>query len=156
MNVGSEAINYNLDLKTQIYLLTFFTISFPGSNNAPFNSTQFLMNDRGSESIRYLDDKLDVKRGTASAPEDNTEDERTATRAAFATRQVSRARESSFSLDSDEDYYYSSPEDEEEFVNKEFIKDYNSVRTDRLVDMTKYVSLWISGFLGVSTLEVHT
>jgi hypothetical protein len=29
-----------------------------GSNNAPFNSTQFLMNDRGSESIRYLDDKL--------------------------------------------------------------------------------------------------
>jgi protein HEXIM1/2 len=50
---------------------------------------------------------------------------------------VSRARESSFSLDSDEDYYYSSPEDEEEFVNKEFIKDYNMVRTDRLVDMTK-------------------
>ncbi len=114
------------------------------------------MNDRGSESIRYLDDKLDVKRGTASAPEDNTEDERTATRAAFATRQVSRARESSFSLDSDEDYYYSSPEDEEEFVNKEFIKDYNSVRTDRLVDMTKYVSLWISWFLSFSTLEVHT
>ena len=73
--------------------------------------------------------------------EDNTEDERVASRAAFATRQVSRARESSFSLDSDEDYYYSSPEDEEEFVNKEFIKDYNMVRTDRLVDMSKYVVL---------------
>ena len=39
-----------------------------GSNHAPFNSTQFLMNDRGSESIRYLDDKLDVKKGSASAP----------------------------------------------------------------------------------------
>jgi hypothetical protein len=78
-----------------------------------------------------------VKRGTASAPEDTAEEERVSSRAAFATRQVSRARESSFSLDSDEDYYYSSPEDEEEFVNKEFIKDYNMVRTDRLVDMTK-------------------
>ncbi len=138
--------------------------SFTGSNNAPFNSTQFLMNDRGSESIRYLDDKLDVKRGTASAPEDNTEDERTATRAAFATRQVSRARESSFSLDSDEDYYYSSPEDEEEFVNKEFIKDYNSVRTDRLVDMTKYVffsnrdfgSIWHLGTCLTYTVNVFS
>jgi len=45
--------------------------------------------------------------------------------------------ESSFSIDSDENYYYSSPEDEEEFMNKEFIKDYDSVRNDRLIDMSK-------------------
>ena len=111
-----------------------------GSNNAPFNSTQFLMNDRASESIRYLDDKLDVKRGSASAPEDNEDYDEVqdiTARPSFATRQASRARESSFSLESDEDYYYSSPEDEEEFVNREFIKDYNMVRTDRLVDMSK-------------------
>jgi hypothetical protein len=98
------------------------------------------MNDRGSESIRYLDDKLNVKRGSASAPEDTDtydDDQDVSARPNFANRQASRARESSFSLESDEDYYYSSPEDEEEFVNREFIKDYNMVRTDRLVDMSK-------------------
>ena len=109
-----------------------------GSNNAPFNSTQFLMNDRASESIRYLDDKLDVKRGSAPVDNEDFDDVQGVTaRPSFATRQASRARESSFSLESDEDYYYSSPEDEEEFVNREFIKDYNMVRTDRLVDMSK-------------------
>merc|ERR1712129_666295 len=45
--------------------------------------------------------------------------------------------ESSFSIDSDEDYYYSSPEDEEEFMSREFIKDYDNLRNDRLVDMSK-------------------
>merc|ERR1712179_31933 len=52
-------------------------------------------------------------------------------------RRINRARDSSFSLDSDEDFYYSSPEDEEDFVNQEFIKEYDNCRTDRLVDMSK-------------------
>ena len=52
-------------------------------------------------------------------------------------RKINRARDSSFSLDSDEDFYYSSPEDEEDFVNQEFIKEYDNVRTNRLVDMPK-------------------
>merc|ERR1712238_319098 len=37
----------------------------------------------------------------------------------------------------DEDYYYSSPEDEEEFMSREFIKDYDNLRNDRLIDMSK-------------------
>lgn len=52
-------------------------------------------------------------------------------------RRITRARESSFSIDSDEDYYYSSPEDEEEFMSREFIKDYDNLRNDRLIDMSK-------------------
>jgi len=40
-------------------------------------------------------------------------------------------------IDSDEDKYYSSPEDEEEFVCQEFIKEYNSVQAARLQEMTK-------------------
>lgn len=100
--------------------------------DAPFNSTQFLMSDHvGTESV-----DLDTALGppASRAPSERTE---TAASAAVAKRKGTRARESSFSLESDEDYYYSSPEDEEDFVCQEFIKEYNSQRRCRLTDMSK-------------------
>lgn len=45
-------------------------------------------------------------------------------------------RESTGTLDSDE-YYYSSPEDEEEFLQKEFCVVYDSIHAERLSSMTK-------------------
>lgn len=102
-----------------------------GSNNAPFNSTQFIMNDHVSEATKHLDSTLNVEL---------KDDDESSNDSAILERpvmRITRARESSFSIDSDEDYYYSSPEDEEEFLNKEFIKDYDNVRTDRLIDMSK-------------------
>ena len=41
-------------------------------------------------------------------------------------------------MDSDDDFFYSSPEDEDgEFMSREFLKDYDSARSDRLVAMGK-------------------
>jgi protein HEXIM1/2 len=91
--------------------------------SAPSNTTQFIMNDH-SDTIQFLDVQLGVSRESVGVTHG-------------CGRVVSRARESSFSLDSDEDYYYSSPEDEEDFLSKEFLKDYNRVRADRLVSMSK-------------------
>jgi len=114
-----------------------------GSFNAPFNSTQFLMNDHAPDAVRNLESALNVKKGKqkrdqAEAVADSEDEESSVDYSLERpVRRITRARESSFSIDSDEDYYYSSPEDEEEFVNKEFIKDYDSVRNDRLVDMSK-------------------
>jgi len=102
------------------------------SFNAPFNSTQFLMNDHVPDAIRHLESTLDVR----DEEEDDEEDfDYSVERPPL--RRITRARESSFSIDSDEDYFYSSPEDEEEFMSREFIKDYDNVRTDRLIDMSK-------------------
>ena len=44
-----------------------------------------------------------------------------------------------FSLNSDEDeaFFYSSPEDEEDFLSQEFLKAYASICADRLVTMSK-------------------
>jgi len=101
--------------------------------DAPFNSTQFLMNDHVEQSeAADLDSALCPP--ASRAPSERTAE---AASAAVAKRKGTRARESSFSLDSDEDYYYSSPEDEEDFVCQEFIKEYNSQRRCRLVDMSK-------------------
>jgi len=103
------------------------------TNNAPFNSTQFLMSDHGGDTIQYLDSTLGVAKGSSRPSSERV--------VGAELRRVTRARESSFSLDSDEDFYYSSPEDEEEFVSQEFMKEYNRmkecVRTDRLSDMSK-------------------
>ncbi len=101
------------------------------SFNAPFNSTQFLMNDHVSEAIRHLDTELNIQH----KEEDEDEDEDSNLQRPF--RRITRARESSFSVDSDDEYYYSSPEDDAEFMSKEFIKDYDNVRNGRLVDMSK-------------------
>jgi protein HEXIM1/2 len=105
-----------------------------GSFNAPFNSTQFLMNDHISEAVKHLNSTLNVKSKPEAVDESSVDSNVLEQR---PVRRITRARESSFSIDSDDDYYYSSPEDEEEFLNREFIKDYDNVRNDRLVDMTK-------------------
>ena len=99
------------------------------TNNAPFNSTQFLMNDHENDALEYLDSALGVRRKKVSSAASSIRE--------IPIRKINRARDSSFSLDSDEDFYYSSPEDEEDFVNQEFIKEYDNVRTNRLVDMPK-------------------
>lgn len=96
------------------------------SFNAPFNSTQFLMNDHVSEAVRHLDSVLNDDQAPKESDDDGP-----------LGLYLQRGRGSSFSIDTDDDYYYSSPEDEEEFMSKEFIKDYDNVRNDRLIDMSK-------------------
>jgi len=108
------------------------------SFNAPFNSTQFLMNDHKTEAVRYLDSTLNGSLGGQEEVKvDEDEDSVDITIEERPLRRITRARESSFSIDSDDDYYYSSPEDEEEFMSREFIKDYDNLRNDRLIDMSK-------------------
>lgn len=87
-----------------------------GQALAPFNSNQFLMEDHGE--LQELDDKLNKSdgAGTSMVP--------------------SRTRDSSFSVDSDGDFY-SSPEDEEEFLTKEFDNAYEDLHAERLQSMTK-------------------
>lgn len=53
------------------------------------------------------------------------------------TSQKSRTRDSSFSIDSDENYFYSLPEDEEEFLTKEFSSVYEDARVERLESLSK-------------------
>lgn len=48
-----------------------------------------------------------------------------------------RTRDSSFSVDSDDNYFYSLPEDEEEFLSKEFANVYEKARVERLESLTK-------------------
>ncbi|TRY69325.1 hypothetical protein TCAL_03231 [Tigriopus californicus] len=106
---------------------SFFPKGRTAQPDAPFNTTQFIMNDHG-DTIQYLDKKLKV------TPESFL---RNPNACDGPTKVITRARDSSFSLDSDEDYFYSSPEDEEEFVNNEFLKEYNNARADRLVTLNK-------------------
>jgi len=107
------------------------------SFNAPFNSTQFLMNDHKTEAVRHLDSTLNGEGRRKSEINIDDDDSVDIIMAERPLRRITRARESSFSIDSDDDYYYSSPEDEEEFMSREFIKDYDSLRNDRLIDMSK-------------------
>lgn len=48
-----------------------------------------------------------------------------------------RTRDSSFSVDSEDNYFFSLPEDEEEFLSKEFANVYERARVERLEGMTK-------------------
>lgn len=48
-----------------------------------------------------------------------------------------RTRDSSFSIDSEENYFYSLPEDEEEFLTKEFSSVYEDARSERLEGLSK-------------------
>jgi len=110
------------------------------SFNAPFNSTQFLMNDHKTEAVRHLDSTLNGGNNAGGQKNEiNLDDDDSVdiTMEERPLRRITRARESSFSIDSDDDYYYSSPEDEEEFMSREFIKDYDNLRNDRLIDMSK-------------------
>ncbi|XP_003707460.2 uncharacterized protein LOC100881876 isoform X1 [Megachile rotundata] len=89
---------------------------------APYNTTQFLMDDHSD-----LPD-LDQKLSEAVSSELPT---------AFQKPAPSRTRDSSFSVDSDEDYFYSSPEDEEEFLTKEFSTAYEDLHAERLSTLSK-------------------
>ncbi|KAK0089083.1 hypothetical protein PV326_004607 [Microctonus aethiopoides] len=89
---------------------------------APYNTTQFLMEDHRTNLpsldqtiCRVANDKSYFQK--PSAP--------------------SRTRDSSFSIDSDEDYFYSSPEDEEEFLTKEFSSAYEDYHAERLSALSK-------------------
>ncbi|XP_075983121.1 hexamethylene bisacetamide inducible [Anticarsia gemmatalis] len=48
-----------------------------------------------------------------------------------------RTRDSSFSVDSEENYFYSLPEDEEEYLTKEFSSVYEDAQSERLSNMSK-------------------
>lgn len=81
---------------------------------APHNSNQFLLEDHGN--IR-LDEELDQK-----------------------LKNTSRNRDSSFSIDNDseiEDEFYSSPDDEQEYLIKEFHDQYETEHAERLYAMSK-------------------
>ena len=69
-----------------------------GSFNAPFNSTQFLMNDHISEAVKHLNSTLNVK----SKPEAvDTNEESSVDSNVLEQRpvkRITRARESSFSI----------------------------------------------------------
>lgn len=84
---------------------------------APYNTNQFLIEDHN--------DLPDLER-------------RLACEIPFQKPQAPpRTRDSSFSVDSDEDRFYSSPEDEEEFLTKEFSNAYEDVHAERLGSLTK-------------------
>ena len=90
---------------------------------APYNTTQFLMNDHSD--LPDLDQKLS-EAVSSEIP------------ATFQKPSApSRTRDSSFSVDSDEDYFYSSPEDEEEFLTKEFSSAYEDLHAERLGTLSK-------------------
>lgn len=48
-----------------------------------------------------------------------------------------RTRDSSFSMDSEDNYFFSLPEDEEEFLTKEFANVYEKARVERLENLSK-------------------
>uniref|UniRef100_A0A1A9WML9 Uncharacterized protein n=1 Tax=Glossina brevipalpis TaxID=37001 RepID=A0A1A9WML9_9MUSC len=48
-----------------------------------------------------------------------------------------RTRDSSFSMDSEDNYFFSLPEDEEEFLTKEFANVYETARVERLENLSK-------------------
>lgn len=82
---------------------------------APYNSNRFLIEDHG-----YNDEfDEDLK---------NTDQ--------ISTSTVTRTRDSSFSIDSDGEFY-STPDDEEEFLIKDFDDQYESLQAERLYAMTK-------------------
>lgn len=90
---------------------------------APYNTTQFLMDDHSD--LPDLDQKLS-EAASSELP------------ATFQKPSApSRTRDSSFSVDSDEDYFYSSPEDEEEFLTKEFSTAYEDLHAERLSTLSK-------------------
>jgi len=91
---------------------------------APYNSSEFLINDANDDTVRLLDAALND--GGDMSPAMSS-----------GGKTGGRSRNSSFSMGSDEDYYYSSPDDEDEFLTKEFSKDYERSNVDRLENMKK-------------------
>lgn len=94
---------------------------------APYNTTQFLMEDHND--LPDLDEKI-AGSSVAVAAEVHSHFSK-------PLGAPPRTRDSSFSIDSDEDYFYSSPEDEEEFQAKEFSTAYEDLHAERLGSLTK-------------------
>lgn len=95
---------------------------------APYNTTQFLMADHSD--LPDLDQKLSEV-ASLEVPMEGR-------KVMFPKPSAPpRTRDSSFSVDSDEDYFYSSPEDEEEFLTKEFSTAYEDLHAERLNTLTK-------------------
>lgn len=82
---------------------------------APYNSNRFLIEDHGN--IEELDERLK----NVDQVSDST---------------VTRTRDSSFSVDSDNEFY-STPDDEEEFLIKDFHDQYESLQAERFQNMSK-------------------
>jgi len=94
---------------------------------APYNSSEFLINDANDDTLRKLDEAL----------HDGTEHGDISPTISSGGKTGGRSRNSSFSLDSEDDFYYSSPDDEDEFLTKEFNKDIERSHCDRLENMKK-------------------
>jgi len=93
---------------------------------APYNSTQFLIHDSNDDCVKRLDEVLHDSQANSDVNSPNGSPTKV------------RSRNSSFSFDeNDDDYFYSSPDDEQEFLNKEFSKDYEKGTYDRLEQMEK-------------------
>lgn len=82
---------------------------------APYNSNRFLIEDHGN--IEELDERLK-----------NIDQVSNST--------ITRTRDSSFSVDSDGEFY-STPDDEEEFLIKDFDDQYESLQAERFQNMSK-------------------
>jgi len=108
---------------------------------APYNTTQFLISDHYEEdaSVKRLEQQLlhTNSGGDTNGDLFKTSPTRLQLQQPSNMAVRTRGRDSSFSLDSDEGYFYSSPEDEEEFISKEFSKDYERGNVDRLERMDK-------------------
>lgn len=83
---------------------------------APHNDNQFLLEDHGG--FEELDERLkNIDQASTSS--------------------VTRTRDSSFSVDSDGEEFYSSPDDEDEFLMQDFNDQYQSIQTEQLQKMSK-------------------
>ncbi|XP_043495321.1 protein HEXIM1-like [Polistes fuscatus] len=94
---------------------------------APYNTTQFLMNDHND--LPDIDRKLSIATSTDFGVTTGV--------TTFQKPPPPRTRDSSFSVDSDEDYFFSSPEDEEEFLSKNFSSAYEDLHAERLSTLSK-------------------
>uniref|UniRef100_A0A1B6LCU7 Uncharacterized protein n=1 Tax=Graphocephala atropunctata TaxID=36148 RepID=A0A1B6LCU7_9HEMI len=85
--------------------------------DAPYNTNEFLMEDHNTFVKLNSPPTVSASVGNSRPP---------------------RVRDPSFtSVDSDEDHFYSSPEDEEEFLTKEFSNTYQDLHVETLQGMTK-------------------
>ncbi|XP_066992846.2 protein HEXIM1 [Anabrus simplex] len=91
---------------------------------APYNTTQFLMDDHND--LQDLDVQLKAVKTNTDGSKSNLP----------VLHRQSRARDSSFSVDSDDDFY-SSPEDEGDFLSKEFSNTYEDLHAERLNSLPK-------------------
>lgn len=92
---------------------------------APYNTNQFLMDDHND--VQDLDVQLKAVTTNSDRIRSNSS----------VFQRPTRVRDSSVSVDSEDDYFYSSPEDEEEFLTKEFSNAYEDLHAERLHQMPK-------------------